>query len=407
VLRQWRNVLRRGAILAAVLAVAASSAQAAQAPLHLVLARALAVPHISSARSAALAVDLATGGAVFSKNERLPLAPASNEKLAITYAVLVELGPAFRIETAALGEGQQRGPLWDGDIVLKGYGDPTLASGGLKRLALQLRSAGIRRIAGSVVGDETFFDTHRVAPGWKYRFYMDESPPLSALSVDRGRYHGRVDAHPAYAAAVRFAEVLRATGIRVGRAIDVRGAAPTALPLARITSPPLAEIVRFMDHDSDNFTAELLLKQLGALATDHGSTAAGAAEVTHVLAAAGVPMDGVRIVDGSGLSRLDRLTANALVAILRVSWESQDVRPTLLAALPVAGMNGTLEDRLRRGPAYGVVRAKTGTTNQASALSGYVRGRYVFAVLQNGHPLPYWWARVAQDRFVTALASRH
>ena len=89
-----------------------------------------------------------------------------------------------------------------------------------------------------------------------------------------------------------------------------------------------------------------------------------------------------------------------------MSWQSQDVRPTLLAALPVAGKNGTLADRLRGGPAYGVVRAKTGTTNQASALSGYVRGKYVFAVLQNGRPLSYWWARVAQDRFVTALAAR-
>jgi D-alanyl-D-alanine carboxypeptidase/D-alanyl-D-alanine-endopeptidase (penicillin-binding protein 4) len=400
-------VLRRGLILAAALACAASSAQAAQAPLQLVLARALAVPHVSEASSAALAVDLTTGGAVFSKNKRLPLAPASNEKLAITYAVLVELGPAFRIETAVLGEGTQRGPVWEGDLVLKGYGDPTLTSDGLKRLAVQLRLAGIRRVTGRIVGDETFFDTHRVAPGWKYRFYLDESPPLSALSVDRGRYRGRIDASPAFAAATRFVEVLRAAGIRVGSAIDVRGADPTALPLARITSAPLADIVRFMDRSSDNFTAELLLKQLGALATDRGTTAAGAAEVTHVLATAGVPMEGVRIVDGSGLSRLDRLTVNALVAILRVSWLSQDVRPTLIAALPVAGKNGTLEDRLRRGPAYGVVRAKTGTTNQASALAGYVGGKYVFAVLQNGHPLPYWWARVAQDRFVTALASRH
>jgi D-alanyl-D-alanine carboxypeptidase/D-alanyl-D-alanine-endopeptidase (penicillin-binding protein 4) len=402
------NVIRRGVIvLAAALVCAVSSAGAAQAPLQLLLARALVVPHISAARSAALAVDLATGGEVFSSNELLPLAPASNEKLAVTYAVLVELGPAFRIETAVLGEGVQRGPVWQGDLVLKGYGDPSLTSGGLGRLAEQLRSSGIRRVTGRIVGDETFFDTRRVAAGWKYRFYIDESPPLSALSVDRGRYRGLVDHSPAYAAATRFVEILRGAGIDVARGIDVRSATPTALPLARITSAPLAEIVRTMDRESDNFTAELLLKQLGALASDNGSTRAGAAEVTRVLASAGVPMEGVRIVDGSGLSRLDRLTASALVAILRASWQSPDVRPTLVAALPVAGKNGTLEDRLKRGPAYGVVRAKTGTTNQASALSGYVGGRYVFAVLQNGHPLPYWWARVAQDRFVTALAARH
>jgi D-alanyl-D-alanine carboxypeptidase/D-alanyl-D-alanine-endopeptidase (penicillin-binding protein 4) len=116
-------------------------------------------------------------------------------------------------------------------------------------------------------------------------------------------------------------------------------------------------------------------------------------------------MQGVRIVDGSGLSRLDRLTVNALVGILRVSWASPDVRPTLVASLPVAGVNGTLQDRMRLGPARGIVRAKTGTTDLASALAGYVGGRYAFAVLQNGRPLSYWWARVAQDRFVMALAS--
>src|SRR5262249_60242163 len=126
--------------------------------------------------------------------------------------------------------------------------------------------------------------------------------------------------HPAaLAAAVRFVEMLRRGGVAVSGAIDVHAAPPTALPLARIQSPALATIVRFMDHDSDNFTAELLLKQLGALSLDRGTSAAGASEVTHVLASAGVPMAGVRIVDGSGLSRLDRLTVAALVGILRVS----------------------------------------------------------------------------------------
>ena len=68
--------------------------------------------------------------------------------------------------------------------------------------------------------------------------------------------------------------------------------------------------------------------------------------------------------------------------------------------------SGTLRHRLRLPSVRGAVRAKTGTTNEASALAGFVRGRFVFAVLQNGRPLSYWWARVAQDRFVTALAAR-
>ena len=177
-----------------------------------------------------------------------------------------------------------------------------------------------------------------------------------------------------------------------------------SMPLASVSSPTLAVLIRYMDRESDNFTAEMLLKVLGAAQSDIGTSAAGAA-VTTALSDAGIPLAGVRIVDGSGLSRLDRLTAGALVGILQASWADPDIRPFLVAALPVAGVNGTLEDRMRRAPARGNVLAKTGTTSDASALSGYVKDRYVFAVLQNGRPLSYWWARVAQDRFATVLAS--
>jgi D-alanyl-D-alanine carboxypeptidase/D-alanyl-D-alanine-endopeptidase (penicillin-binding protein 4) len=115
-------------------------------------------------------------------------------------------------------------------------------------------------------------------------------------------------------------------------------------------------------------------------------------------------MAGVRIADGSGLSSLNRLTVAALVAILEAAWTDPTVRRPFLAALPVAGLSGTLSDRMRRPPARGNVAAKTGTTREASGLSGFVRSRYAFAVLQNGNPISYWWARVAQDRFATVLA---
>jgi D-alanyl-D-alanine carboxypeptidase/D-alanyl-D-alanine-endopeptidase (penicillin-binding protein 4) len=136
-----------------------------------------------------------------------------------------------------------------------------------------------------------------------------------------------------------------------------------------------------------------------------GTTAAGALVVARDLAAAEVPLTGVRIVDGSGLSLLDRITARALAALLVAAWDDVDMRDAFWASLPVAGVNGTLEDRLRTPPARGAVRAKTGTTDRASALSGYVRDRYSFAVLQNGSPVSTWSARKAQDRFATALAA--
>jgi D-alanyl-D-alanine carboxypeptidase/D-alanyl-D-alanine-endopeptidase (penicillin-binding protein 4) len=161
-----------------------------------------------------------------------------------------------------------------------------------------------------------------------------------------------------------------------------------------------------MDHESDNFTAELLLKQLGAALGFDGSTSSGAAVIRQLLAEQSIPLDGVRIVDGSGLSRLDRLTAAALVEMLRASWLDQDLRDILMSSLPVAGRNGTLERRMRGSAAAGRVRAKTGTLNEASALSGYVNRRFAFSVLQNGSPVSTFWARKAQDRFAAVLAAQ-
>jgi D-alanyl-D-alanine carboxypeptidase/D-alanyl-D-alanine-endopeptidase (penicillin-binding protein 4) len=113
---------------------------------------------------------------------------------------------------------------------------------------------------------------------------------------------------------------------------------------------------------------------------------------------------GVRLADGSGLSLRDRLTARALAALLISAWSDPAVKRQFVASLPVAGVDGTLEDRMMSGAAYRHVLAKTGTTNTASSLSGYVRTRYVFSILQNGHPIPWWYARRAQDRFAQILA---
>jgi D-alanyl-D-alanine carboxypeptidase/D-alanyl-D-alanine-endopeptidase (penicillin-binding protein 4) len=396
------------ALLAAVaLSVSLSAAAAVAAPRALQprLDRALSVPYVSPSASAAFALDLATGKAVYSRNASLPLLPASNEKLAVTYAALTALGPSFRIETDVLGEGRQVDSTWEGDLVLKGYGDPTLVPGDLTVLAKQVRAAGVTRVTGRVLADESWFDARRTAPGWKASFYIEESPPLSALIVDRGRV-GRYTSHdPALAAAGLFrAELVRA-GVRVSGGTAHGVAEDSAVPLAVIDSAPLRAIVRWMDRVSDNFEAEMLLKQLGAVHAERGTTSAGVGVVTGLLTQAGVPMAGVRLVDGSGLSLLDRFTTNALVSLLMVMWNDAGVRPELLAALPVAGRSGTLVDRMRGTPAAGIVLAKTGTTSNASALSGFVGDRYVFSILQNGWPISWTWARIAQDRFAAVLAT--
>jgi serine-type D-Ala-D-Ala carboxypeptidase/endopeptidase (penicillin-binding protein 4) len=114
----------------------------------------------------------------------------------------------------------------------------------------------------------------------------------------------------------------------------------------------------------------------------------------------------VRIVDGSGLSAGNRLTAAAVIGILVGAWRNPAIRPSFVQSLAIAGVNGTLEDRMERPPARGAVLAKTGTLRVSSALSGYVRGRWAFAVIQNGRPVSHFWARRAQDRFASVLAGQ-
>jgi D-alanyl-D-alanine carboxypeptidase/D-alanyl-D-alanine-endopeptidase (penicillin-binding protein 4) len=391
----------RLAAVAAAALVAAPAAGAASLPVR--LGHALRVPHV--AQSGAVAVDLLTGRTFFAQGEDMPLAPASNEKLTVTYAALRELGPSYRFRTRVVGVGTLVGATWHGTLVLKGFGDPTLTTLRVQRLVNRLWQRGIRRVDGRVLGDESWFDDLRVAQGWKPSFELQDSLPLSALVVDRDRYDGHVALQPAVAAAGTFRRLLRARGIAVAGPAGVGVADPGDPTLAETLSAPLAEVVRRMDRVSDNFDAEMLLKDLGAELGAGGTTAAGLRIVTAALAGAGVPLAGVRLVDGSGLSLDDRLTARALGALLVAIWHDPALRPVVWSALPVAGESGTLKDRMRRRPARGAVRAKTGTTDQASALSGYAGRRYAFAVLENGRPVSWTWARTAQDRFATLLAA--
>jgi D-alanyl-D-alanine carboxypeptidase/D-alanyl-D-alanine-endopeptidase (penicillin-binding protein 4) len=368
------------------------------------LARALHARHVSPAQTGAIVVDLATGRLLFAKNARLALRPASNEKLATTYAALTALGPSFRIETDVLGEGRQTGATWQGNLVLKGYGDPSLSAAKLRSLAANVAAAGIRHVTGRILGDESWFDTRRTGVGWKARFYLHESPALSALIVDRGWTGRYLTAHPALMAAQLFRLDLRRAGVTIGGGTAVGVTVPDATPLASVESPPLSALVRHMDVYSDNFYAEMLMKEIGAVQGTGGSAAAGLAITRHLLGAAGVPLAGVRMVDGSGLSLVDRWTPTGLAGLLRTMWLDPDLQPYLVPALPIAGETGTLHYRMRKGPARGLVRAKTGTTANSSALSGFVGDRYVFSILENGRPVRTASAEQSQNRFAQVLA---
>ena len=348
-------------------------------------------------------VDARTGATIYAHNSTASLLPASVEKLAVSYAALHLLGPRFRFRTELVGVGSRSGRVWHGNLVLVGYGDPTLTRADLRRLARRFSDTGIRRVQGRVFGDDTYFDSRRDALGWKPSYLGIESRPLSALSVAGLPFAGINGS--AAAAARALSDELRARGIAVtGPAGSGRAAPGDALPITFDLSQQLRNVVPRMNADSDNFVAEMVLKGLGATAVHPGTTAAGARVVRSTLRQASIRLAGVRIADGSGLSRFDRVTVDALADILRAGASDPRFGKAFVSSLAVAGVSGTLRARLATRPTRGRIHAKTGTTNRASALAGFVGRRYVFAIVQNGYPVPYWTARSAQDRFVTVLA---
>ena len=380
--------------------VASSPAGARTEDLTARLTKSLSSPYVALDRTGAIAIDAATGEVLFEHNATLPLVPASNEKLPIAWTALILLGPGYRFHTDVVGRGERVGATWKGDLFVTGNGDPTLTRADVGRLAAAVRTAGIRRVTGRIRGDESAYDERRGAPGWKRYFIGGESAPLSALVVDRAR--GWPALSPPLLAAKALREALVARGVAVTGRPGLGVAPRTATTIAVDRSSPLGSIVREMDRDSDNFVAEMLLKHLGTLDGGVGTTARGARVVLAEMRAAGVPVEGVRIVDGSGLSSLDRLTPAALAGVIRAGMQDPRIGKAFVASFAIAGRTGTLETRLH-GLA-GVVRGKTGTTDLACSLSGVIGDGIVFSVLQNGSPVSFWSARTAQDRFVTALA---
>lgn len=374
------------------------------------IARALAAHGFSGQGTGVAVADLATGDVIYQRNGTRPLLPASTEKLFTTVGALTTLRPDFRFATTVVGVGTRAGPTWKGDLYLVGSGDPTFSSYDIAALAAQVKARGIRRISGRIRGDETVFDAARWGP-WPARYIGVESPPLSGLALDRDiTANGKDVTSPSHSAARALRRALAARGVQVGVRFVAGGKAPKgALILGRVQSEPLWRIVRFMDRHSDNFTAEMVAKAIGAYAGGSGTTARG----MHVAGEIAAPMLGedaplVHLADGSGLSHANRTTAAALARLLAAGAANPAIAKPLAGALSVAGANGTLAHRL---PALrGRVLGKSGTLDNVSALAGYVTGqsgrRFAFAVLMNVPALSDWDAHATQDAIVTLLARR-
>lgn len=357
------------------------------------------------ATSGAYVRDMDSGAELFALRENAVRIPASVEKLFTTASALLRLGPSATLETRVVTAPDavvEPGGVLRGDLVLVGGGDPFFGdgSGSSARLAQAVHAAGIRRVAGSVLGDESAFDARRAGCCTGYDFEL--GGVLSALAYDRGVFRGRARLNAGQFAAGRFATQLRAAGVTVTGKSRAGVAAPASKTISFVPSMPVGELARFINVPSNNFAAEMLFKDLGLRYRTAGTTVAGADVVRDTLDDFGVRP---RIVDGSGLSRLNRATPREVVRLLE-RMRNQDVATSFRASLAVTGSTGTVKARMRGTPAAGRCQVKTGTLRGVSALAGYCRaagGRDLgFALMFNRANT--FVAKAREDRIVAAIA---
>jgi D-alanyl-D-alanine carboxypeptidase/D-alanyl-D-alanine-endopeptidase (penicillin-binding protein 4) len=355
--------------------------------------------------------DAVSDAVLFSDNGSRRRIPASNQKLFTTAAFLSELGAKGRLETRAYARGRLTGPrrsVLDGDLVVVGDGDPAFGTARFARgadqpvtrvttLARNVARAGIKRIIGRILADDTIFDRERRAG--------PDLSPLSGLSFNNGYDGGDYARAPELVAARELKSALRKRGIRVKGKVGHANLPDRTLerePLAAVSSPTAAKLIEETNVPSNNFFAEMLLKRLGASSGKRGTRHRGNNKVEAFADSIGTSL---QAVDGSGLSRRNRVSPEQVGRLLVAMAERGAGARAFRNSLPVAGREGTVADRMRGTAAEGNCATKTGTLSDVSALSGYCQAdnhTIAFSLLMNSANLDA--ARRAQDRIAAAIA---
>ena len=355
----------------------------------------------------------AGSGDIASHSPNLALAPASTEKLLTGLAAMSALGSDFKYETKAVAASDPANGTVD-RLWLVGAGDPSLStpdypgmvesnprrnteeqvtgpsksSTSLAALADAIAAAGVRNIPGGIQGDDSRYETVRYVPSWPATYRTDpEIGPIGALTVNHGMsaIQSKLTAvdDPAVFAATQLSDLLSARGVSVGT--PGRSTAPEgAKPIASVQSVPLHDLVAAAFESSDNLAMEMFVREVGVKVAKQGTTAAGAKAVVDKVHELGVPVDGVALVDGSGLDRGNRVSCQTLMSV--IGFGARPEFNALWNGLAIAGQTGTLADEFRGSALNGKLHAKTGSLQGVTGLAGFVdTGRaVVFSYLASG-----------------------
>jgi D-alanyl-D-alanine carboxypeptidase/D-alanyl-D-alanine-endopeptidase (penicillin-binding protein 4) len=410
------------------------------------VARALAQAGVPESAAAFYVHEIGAPQPLLAAAAERPMNPASSIKLLTTYAALELLGPAYTWVTEAYAAGALKEEVLQGDLVLRGRGDPKLTLENFWLLLRELRARGVRDIRGDLVLDRSFFvngedvdpsrfddqptrpyntgpdallvnfkalrlqfvpdldarairilplpalpqvqivnnlalDARGSCGDWVGKLKLDaQGNAASARLVFNGAYPAScgerernfsVLGHAQYTGSL-FRELWREQGGSLGGGVRDGIAGTDARLIAAVKSPSLSEIVRDINKYSNNVMARQLYLTLGAVGA--GAPAAGdktARVIRQWLAGKGLAFPELVLENGSGLSRVERISAASLGQLLLAAFRSA-VMPELIASLPVAAVDGTMRKRLNGAGVAGQAHIKTGSLSGVRSIAGYV-----------------------------------
>lgn len=311
--------------------------------------------------------DITADSVIFKYNESQLMRPASTLKMMVAVAALDRLGGDYRYATELLYDGRIEGCVLDGDLYCRGGFDPAFGRDDLAAFADSVKALGIDTVRGNLYADLSMKDSDRLGEGW---CWDDDNPVLTPLLIS-----GKDEFLE------RFKDALNRVDIVVEGSLKEDRVPRGAVPLCVIRRP-IDDILPRMMKESDNLYSESLFYQLAASA---GSSAPATAKqgrrmMNRLIERLGFRPSDYYIADGSGLSLYNYVSPELEVAFLRYAYSKTAIHAHLYDALPIAGVDGTLDSRMRHGYANGNVRAKTGTVTGVSSLAGY-------CMAANGHVL--------------------
>ncbi len=427
-------------------------------------------------------VSLNRDETLFTLNSDKLFIPASNVKLITSAAALKYFGTDFRFMTTLYTDSAKKGGAINGNMYLKGFGDPFLVSEEIWLMVKDLKNLGIKKITGDLIIDSSYFDKQRTGNGWGEKLgaqaynakieaaslnfntvtvYVSPAEKIgnlpivmvdpdtdyikidnSAVTVKPGRRNkliinrvpgegfdtvtvkGKIAStmkqqkfflnvsRPTLFTAKVFRKFLEDMGIEVTGKTRQGKVPDSALILVEHQSKPLPLIVRGLNKYSNNFTAEQILKTLGAVAEGPpGTFRKGLNQIRNYLEGIGILKGTYVLEDGSGLSRLNRLSPRQIVTVLKDVYADFKIRPEYLASLSIMGVDGSVKNRLKNEKKlHYKIRVKTGTLNGVNSLSGYASGKngevFAFSMLMNfKNGCSSQKARDFQDSLIKAMAA--